>query len=67
MDICVKEEGRVDVDLQQLRVELVIKHEIVAENFEATKLLVETVFYLQECKPHHFVDSICHSKFVLVH
>ena len=67
LDICVKEQGRVDVDLQQLWIELVIKHEIIAENFEAAKLLIETVFCLQECEPHYFVDSVCHSKFELVY
>ena len=43
---CIKEKGRVDVDLEKDGIELAIEHEIKAKDLEATEPGIKTVFSL---------------------
>ena len=51
----IRKDGRVSVDLNQNRIELVIEHEVKAEDLEAAELAVELVLHLSEKESADFV------------
>ena len=55
---CIKEESRVDIDLEKNGIELAIKHKVEAKHLEATESAIEPVLCLQEDETHDFVDAV---------
>ena len=66
LDLRVRVERRVGVDLDEVRAQIVVKQEVKAEELEAAELAIQLVLDHFEYQAHNLLDFLVHLGWILI-